>query len=102
MVIPLFFLAFSTLYLSLSHAKARPFSQPLDHTAALYCSITVFSTVGFGDITPVSHPARIVVSIQMLLDLVVLGVGRPGRSSGRPRSAIARHAASGGGEARPR
>jgi hypothetical protein len=33
----------------------------------------VFSTVGFGDITPETNGARIVVSIQMLLDLVVLG-----------------------------
>ena len=75
MVIPLFFLVFSLLYLSLDHAKARAFSQPLDHVAALYLTITVFSTVGFGDITPVTNPARIAVSIQMLLDLVVLGFG---------------------------
>jgi voltage-gated potassium channel len=75
MVIPLFFLVFATLYLSLDHANPRAFSQPLDHTAALYLTITVFSTVGFGDITPVNNAARIAVSIQMLLDLVVLGFG---------------------------
>ena len=50
------------------------FSEPLDHTGALYLAITVFPTVGFGDITPESDLARIVVSIQMLLDLVVIGV----------------------------
>jgi hypothetical protein len=33
----------------------------------------VFSTVGFGDITPESNGARIVISTQMLLDLVVIG-----------------------------
>ena len=26
------------------------FTQPLDHTTALYFTVTVFATVGFGDI----------------------------------------------------
>jgi voltage-gated potassium channel len=39
----------------------------------LYLAVTVFSTVGFDDITPRGDLARIVVSIQMLLDLVVIG-----------------------------
>ncbi len=33
----------------------------------------MFSTVGFGDITPETDLARILVSVQMLLDLVVIG-----------------------------
>ena len=33
----------------------------------------MFSTVGFGDITPKTNFAEIVVSIQMLLDLVIIG-----------------------------
>ena len=33
----------------------------------------MFSTVGFGDISPKGDLARIAVSIQMLLDLVVIG-----------------------------
>jgi hypothetical protein len=61
------------LYLSLSDATATNFSESLDHTGALYLAITVFSTVGFGDITPQSDLARIATSIQMLLDLVVIG-----------------------------
>ena len=72
-VIPLFLILFATFYLSLSHASVRMFSQQLDHTRAIYFTITVFSTVGFGDITPQTDPARIVVSIQMLLDLVIIG-----------------------------
>ena len=71
--IPLFLLTFSALYLSLSEASTSQFSEPLNHTGALYLAITVFSTVGFGDITPQSDLARIVTSIQMLLDLVVIG-----------------------------
>ncbi len=72
-VIPLFLYLFANLYLSISHETAAAFSEPLDHTGALYLAITVFSTVGFGDITPKSEVARIVVSVQMLLDLVLLG-----------------------------
>ena len=72
--IPLFLLTFAGLYLSLSQGSATEFSEPLNHTGALYLAITVFSTVGFGDITPQSDVARIATSIQMLLDLVVIGV----------------------------
>ena len=71
--IAVFLTVFAALYLSLSEATASSFSETLDHTGALYLTITVFSTVGFGDITPDSELARILVSLQMLLDLVVLG-----------------------------
>jgi voltage-gated potassium channel len=72
-VLPLFLVVFASIYLSLSHASAAAFSQRLDHTRALYFTITVFSTVGFGDITPTVDFTRTMVSIQMLLDLVIIG-----------------------------
>jgi len=72
-VIPVFFVLFATIYLSMSHASGTTFTQGLDHTRALYFTITVFSTVGFGDITPATDPARLVVSAQMILDLVLIG-----------------------------
>jgi hypothetical protein len=34
--------------------------------------MTVFATVGFGDITPVTRAARAVVTIQMVANLLVL------------------------------
>jgi hypothetical protein len=71
--IPLFLLVFAVVYLSLSQSDTTRFSEPLNHTGALYLVITVFSTVGFGDITPKGDLTRIVASIQMLLDLVVIG-----------------------------
>ena len=50
------------------------FSQKLDHSSALYFTITVFSTVGFGDIVPATDSARLIVSAQMIIDLVIIGV----------------------------
>ena len=52
------------------------FSQEdLTRTDALYLSVTIFSTVGFGDISATSQSARLVVTSQMILDLLVLGIG---------------------------
>ena len=48
------------------HRAARPHPGAVLHHH-------VFSTVGFGDLTPRADLARIIVSIQMLLDLVILG-----------------------------
>jgi voltage-gated potassium channel len=73
-VIPLFLVVFSSIYLSIAHTSRATFSEPLDHTSALYFTITVFSTVGFGDITPRTDAARIVASIQMLVDLAIVGI----------------------------
>ena len=72
-VVAVFLIAFSAIYLAMSHQAAGNFTQTLDHTEALYLTITVFSTVGFGDITPKTDAARLIVSSQMLLDLVVIG-----------------------------
>jgi voltage-gated potassium channel len=72
--IPLFLLVFAATYVKLAAAQPSAFSEPLSRTDALYFTITVFSTVGFGDITPVTQPARVVTMVQMLGDLVVVGL----------------------------
>ena len=46
----------------------------LSRTDALYFTITVSSSVGFGDITATSQTARVLVMVQMILDLVVIGL----------------------------
>jgi hypothetical protein len=74
-VIPVFLLLFAAAYSLMSQAQpAVAFSEELSRTDAVYFSVTVFSTVGFGDISPVSDPARILVTVQMLADLLVLGL----------------------------
>ena len=72
-IVAIFLVAFSIIYLSMSHNSVRTFSQPLDHTRALYFTVTVFSTVGFGDIVPRTDTARLIVAGQMLLDLAIIG-----------------------------
>ena len=72
-VVVVFLVLFSGIYLAMSHDAPKTFTQTLDHIQALYFTITIFSTVGFGDITPRTDPARVIVSIQMLLDLVIIG-----------------------------
>ena len=73
--IPLFIVLFAASYYVMRGADASSFNADLTRTDALYLTVTVFSTVGFGDIAPVSETARLVVTVQMLLDLVVLGLG---------------------------
>ena len=73
-IVPLFLVMFSGIYLAMSLEDPATFSQHLDHVKALYFTITMFSTVGFGDITPGTDIARIIASVQMLLDMVILGV----------------------------
>ena len=49
-VIPLFLVLFAWIYLTLSNSEPAAFGTTLDRTSALYFTVTVFSTVGFGDI----------------------------------------------------
>jgi voltage-gated potassium channel len=72
--IPLFLLVFAATYVKLADAQPSAFSEPLNRTDALYFTITVFSTVGFGDIAPVATTARVIAMVQMLGDLVVVGL----------------------------
>jgi hypothetical protein len=73
--IPLLLLSFASAYFLTSQADPQAFSQSLTRTRALYFTMTVFSTVGFGDITPTTDTMRLVVSAQMFIDLLVIGVG---------------------------
>ena len=72
--IPLFVVMFASIYLVFAHEDPGAFSQALNHTGSLYFTITVLSTTGFGDITPVSDTARLIVSAQMVIDLILIGL----------------------------
>jgi hypothetical protein len=72
--IPLFLLLFAGTYVVMAAISAGNFSEPLTRTNALYFTVTVFSTVGFGDITAKTEAARLVVTGQMIVDLVAIGL----------------------------
>ena len=74
-IAPLFLLAFASTYFLMEQASSGSFSQPMTRTDSIYFTVTVFATVGFGDITARTETARVVVTIQMLADLAVLGLG---------------------------
>jgi voltage-gated potassium channel len=110
--IPLFLLVFAAAYVKLADAQPSAFSEPLSRTDALYFTVTVFSTVGFGDIAPVATPARVVTMVQMLGDLVVVGLvlrvmlgavkeGRERRAAGSAGPAESSHREDAGPAAAP-
>ena len=75
LILPLFLVLFASAYFVMERVSAASFTEPLTRTDALYFTVTVFSTVGFGDITAKSETARLVLIVQMLADLAFLGAG---------------------------
>lgn len=73
-LVPVFLLMFSGTYYLLDSGRPGSFTVPLSRTDALYFTVTVFATVGFGDITAKTGTSRVLVTIQMLADLVLVGL----------------------------
>ena len=80
--IPLLLTGFAACYVVMSETTPSSFNEVLSRTDALYFSVTVFATVGFGDIAAASQAGRTVVTVQMVVDLLVLGVGLRGHHRG--------------------
>ncbi|MGY1622949.1 potassium channel family protein [Geodermatophilus sp. SYSU D00965] len=72
--LPLFLLLFATAFVQLSGSDPGAFTEPLSRIDGLYFVVTVFATVGFGDIAPVSDVARVLTTAQMVGDLVLIGL----------------------------
>ena len=73
-IAPLFLLLYATAYYLIERATPASFGQSLSRTDALYFTVTTFTTVGYGDIAAKTQAARIMVTFQMLADLIILGV----------------------------
>jgi amino acid transporter len=73
-VVPMLILVFATTFAGLSAAAPDSFNQTLTKVDSLYFTVTVFATVGFGDIVPLSEQARALVTFQMVVNLVTIGV----------------------------
>lgn len=72
--VPLFLVVFAASYCLMENGTPGAFSEPLSHVDALYFTMTVFSSVGFGDIVPRSQAARALTTAQMLGDLIIVGI----------------------------
>lgn len=72
--VPLFLVVFASLYFLMGVADVAQWSEPLTRLDALYYTVTIFVTVGFGDITATSQTARAVTTLQMVAGLTLLGV----------------------------
>jgi voltage-gated potassium channel len=72
---PLFLLLFAGTYYVMGGISEANFSEPLTRTDALYFTVTVFATVGFGDIVATTEGARVVVMGQMVAGIVIIGLG---------------------------
>ena len=68
----IFVLVFASTYLGMSHQEPTSFNDVLSKLDALYFTVTVIATVGFGDIVPRSDLARSITTVQMVLDLVFI------------------------------
>ena len=56
LIVPFYLLVFASTYFVMDRASAASFTQPLTRTDALYFTVTVFSTVGFGASPPSPRP----------------------------------------------
>lgn len=72
--VPLFLAVFATTYFLIGQADQANFSEPLTRLDSAYFTVTVFATVGFGDIVAVSSLARTITIVQMIGDLIVVGL----------------------------
>ncbi len=73
LVFGMFLCLFALLYVAMSEGDPEAFTQDIDKVAGLYFTMTVLATVGFGDISAVSDSARIMVTVQMVLGMILIG-----------------------------
>ncbi len=90
-LLPFFLIVFATLYYLMCKHDPTAFSSHFARTDSLYFTITVFSTVGFGDLVPVSESARIAVMVQMMGGVVLIGFGVRALGGAAQRGADRRH-----------
>jgi hypothetical protein len=71
---PMLLVLYAATYILIGNNRPDSFSEELSRTDSLYFTVTVFATVGFGDISPRSELARLVVMSQMIFGLIAFGL----------------------------
>jgi voltage-gated potassium channel len=72
--VPLLLVLFAATYITVDGQQTDAFTEPLSRTDGLYFTVTTFATVGYGDISPRTELARVLVTIQMVVGLLTVGV----------------------------
>ena len=72
--LPLLLVLFAATYITVDGQQSNAFSEPLSRTDGLYFTVTTFATVGYGDISPQTELARVLVTVQMLVGLIAVGI----------------------------
>ena len=82
-------LFFSTAFYLLERSQPGQFADLQTRVDAVYFALTVLSTVGFGDVHAVGQTARVLVSTQIVFNLLVisLAVGAVREATRPPRPA---------------
>ncbi|MBD5785730.1 two pore domain potassium channel family protein [Cellulosimicrobium terreum] len=75
LLVSLLVVGFSLVYVGLSASDAGSFNEEVDKLDALYFSVTVLTTTGFGDVVAVDEVARGVVTAHMVVNITVVALG---------------------------
>lgn len=78
-------LGFALLYIVMQTVDPEQFAGMANRSDALYFSVTIMGTVGFGDVHAAATPARLMVTAQMLFNLIYLGTALRVLSAGISR-----------------
>ena len=73
--VPTLLVIFAGTYYVMGVSSPDWFSESMSKLDSVYFTITVFATVGFGDITATAPESRAAVTIQMVVNVLVLSVG---------------------------
>ena len=72
-ILPLVLLPFAAMYYVTAEQTPDSFNEALSRLDAFYFTMTTFATVGFGDIAAKSEAARTMVTVQIVVDLALVG-----------------------------
>ncbi|HET6651751.1 MAG TPA: potassium channel family protein [Nocardioides sp.] len=71
---PLLIFLFASTYVGMEQARPESFNEPLSRIDGVYLTVTILATVGFGDIVPTTEGARLAVTLQMVVNVLLIGV----------------------------
>lgn len=71
---PLLIFLFASTYVGMDQARPESFNESLSRIDGVYLAVTIFATVGFGDIVPTTEVARLSVTLQMVVNVLLIGI----------------------------